>query len=85
MLDNNIQDGKDYIVAITYLSGYKFEPIYDEKEPTKVIGTHVIQVAESSFGGTMPQWMVKKGQPKGMIEGYDKLLEEVKKANKSNN
>jgi hypothetical protein len=42
MLENNIHEGKDYIVALTYVSGYKFEPIYDEKDSTKVIGTHVI-------------------------------------------
>ena len=79
MNENNIQEGKDYIVAITYISGYQFNPVYDEHDQTKVIGTHVIQLAESSFGGGMPQWMVRKGQPKGMIEGYEKLLDEIRK------
>ncbi len=82
MKEHNIQEGKDYIVAMTHISGYQFNPVYDEQDPTKVIGTQVIQLAESSFGGGMPQWMVRKGQPKGMIEGYEKLLEEIKKSNK---
>ena len=82
--DHDIEVGKSYIVSVTYISGYQFNPIYDDKDPTKIVGTHVIQVAESNFGGSMPAWMVKKGQPKGMIEGYDKLIEDIKKANKHN-
>jgi hypothetical protein len=31
----------------------------------------------------MPQWMVKKGQPSGMIEGYNKLIEDIKKSSKN--
>ena len=54
MNENNIQEGKDYILAITHISGYQFNPVYDEQDHTKVIGTHIIQLAESSFGGGMP-------------------------------
>ena len=79
--DHNIEVGKNYIVSVTFISGYQFTPIYDDKDPSKIVGTHVIQVAESNFGGNMPGWMVRKGQPKGMIDGYDKLIEDIKKAN----
>lgn len=82
MRDHDIQEGKNYIVGLTYITSYQFNPVFDEKDPTKVIGTHMIQVVESNFGGNMPGWMVKKGQPKGIMEGYDKLIEDVKKASK---
>jgi hypothetical protein len=82
MSENNIQEGKDYILAITHISGYQFNPVYNEQDNTKVIGTHIIQLAESSFGGGMPQWMVRKGQPKGMIEGHEKLLDGIRKSKK---
>jgi hypothetical protein len=77
--DQNMVEGRDFVLATVYLSAHKFIPIYDPKDPSRVIGTHTLWVDESNLRIAMPRWMMKKQQPKGMTEGFEKMLEEIKR------
>ena len=74
-----MQEGRDFVFATVYLSAHKFMPIYDPMDPARVIGTHTVWVDESNLRIAMPRWMMKKQQPKGMTEGFEKMLEDIKR------
>lgn len=51
--------GKDEgkLLATSALSGHYYEPLYDPLDCKKIIGTSVVFVNESDFGGSVPKWM----------------------------
>lgn len=48
---------------------------------TDIIGTRVVFLNESDFGGSMPKWFLQKFTPFGVHEFYEDLLREVKNFN----
>ena len=58
--ENNMKEGKDFVLASAFLTALKFTPILDPHDPTRVIGTQTIWVDESNLRLSMPKWIMKK-------------------------
>jgi len=69
-----MREGKDFVLASVFLTALKFTPIFDPKDPARVIGTHTIWIDESNMRLSMPKWIMKKQQPKAMTESFEKML-----------
>ena len=59
-------------------SGHWYQPLLDPLDPTKVLGTKIIFVNESDFGGSFPKWIVQKLAPPGLNDFYEDLISDVK-------
>jgi hypothetical protein len=74
-------DLQDVTVAFCLISGHKYTPIFDEQDKSKVIGTHIIFVSESDFGGSIPKWIITKFAPPSLSEFYDDVIKQIKADN----
>ena len=72
-------DLKGLSLALTVFSAFKFEPIFDKADSTKVIGTKTILISVSDFGGSIPQYLIKKFTPKELKEFLDDMIAGAKK------
>jgi hypothetical protein len=75
-MNSGRNEGK--IPANNRFSGHLYQPLYDLIDPNKVIGTRIIFVNESDFGGSFPKWLLKKFAPSGVNEFYEDLLTSVR-------
>jgi hypothetical protein len=50
----------------------------DPLDPAKAIGTKIIFVNESDFGGSFPKWIIQKFSPPGLNDFYEDLITDVK-------
>ena len=69
---------KGYSIAHCNISGFKFAPVYDTQDPTKIVGTSVVFMSESDFGGSMPKWFIQKFTPGGLYDFYEELISATK-------
>jgi hypothetical protein len=69
-------------LAITALSGHYFEPLYDPLDCKKIIGTSVVFVNESDFGGSVPKYLTQKMAGPGISDFYEDLLKDIREFNK---
>ena len=63
------------------MAGHLFEPLYDPLDCKKVIGTSVVFVSESDFGGSVPKWLIQKLAPQGLSDFYEDLVVDVRNFN----
>ena len=73
------KDLKGLSLALTVFSAFKFEPVFDKADPSKVIGTKTILISVSDFGGSIPQYLIKKFTPKELKEFLDDMVIGAKK------
>ena len=67
---------KGMTIAVCNISGFKFYPIFDESG--EVIGTKVVFLSESDFGGALPKWFTSHFTPKGIHDFYDDMVKLAK-------
>ena len=77
-VEKNPKAVKGLSFAYSTISGFKFIPVYDPKDSTKVVGTSVIFLNQSDFGGSFPKWVLQKFAPAGICEFYEDLLNEAR-------
>ncbi|TNV77787.1 hypothetical protein FGO68_gene6178 [Halteria grandinella] len=77
-LAKNPECNKKYSHSTTILSGFKFDPIFDKADATKVIGTHMFLLSTADHG-SIPKWIIEKFAPKGMSEYIESFVEVMKK------
>lgn len=71
-------DCSKYALSTTILSAFKFDPIFDPSNASKVIGTHTTIISTADHGGSIPQWIIKKFAPKGLTEFMETFSEHAK-------
>ncbi len=69
-------------LAKSIIAGHYYEPLYDPLDCKRVIGTLVVFVNESDFGGLIPKWLIQKLAPPGINDFYEDLVKDVKIFNK---
>ena len=57
------------------ISGMKFSPVIHNNE---TVGTHVVFVSQSDFGGSIPKWMTQRVAPNAIHEFYDDVVKVAK-------
>ncbi len=69
---------KKYSIAHCNISGFKFAPVYDTQDANLIVGTSVVFMSESDFGGSMPKWFIQKFTPGGLFDSYEGLIASTK-------
>ena len=70
---------KGFSIAHCNISGFKFAPVYEtEDSSSKIIGTSMVFMSESDFGGSMPKWFIQKFTPGGLYDFYEELIAATK-------
>ena len=72
---------KKYSIAHCNISGFKFAPVYDTHDANLIVGTSVVFMSESDFGGSMPKWFIQKFTPGGLFDSYESLIAATKALN----
>ncbi len=63
--------------AYNRFSGHHYSPLI---ENGVVVGTKVVFVNESDFGGSFPKWILQKFSPSGLNDMYEDLIANVKQS-----
>lgn len=75
--EKGLTEGKDFVLAWVFLGANKFLPIYDPKDPSKIIGTQTIWIDESNMHLAAPKWMMRSKQAQSMTEEFDKIVRDI--------
>ena len=57
-----------FTLAFCNITGLLFTPMVDPSDSQKVIGTNMVFVSESDFGGNVPKWITQKFAPSSLSE-----------------
>ena len=66
-------ENKNIEFARNILSGFKFSPAYDQATK-KPIGTHILFLSESDFGGSVPKILMQKVAPRAIHDMIEDLI-----------
>ena len=72
---NNAKEVKGLTLAKSTISGMKFTPVLQNDQ---IVGTHVVFVSQSDFGGSIPKWMTQRVAPTAIHEFYDDVVKVAK-------
>jgi hypothetical protein len=64
-------------LAFCNISGLKFAPITDSAGT--VVGTSLVFVSESDFGGSVPKWITQKFAPSALNDFMEETVANIRK------
>ena len=65
-------DFGSFSMAYCYITVHYYKPLYDDNK--NMIGTSVFFVNETNFGGNVPQWLINKFAPAGLLGTLDGII-----------